>query len=254
MIVSLHGIGHDPEMQIDWWAGEHQPDGPPGRKGQAGATAISSWRRPGPSSIRKSTSTRPASMPWCWAASTTPAGGSPWIAIGSSSPAISDGGDAAWDIGVSHPDLWAGVIPISAEARNTCTFYTENARHVPFYVVLGELDGGRMARDAKVLDRYLKNGYNTTVVEYLGRGHEHFLDEQLPLFDWMHRCKRSFPLPREREGTHEREFECKTMRLMDNFFWWAQIESLPPNSTITGWTTAHEGKSFVTGSGLADRA
>ena len=83
---------------------------------------------------------------------------------------------------------------------------------MPFYVVLGELDGGRIARNALVLDRYLKNGYNTTVVEYLGRGHEHFLDEQLPLFDWMNRCKRSFPLPRERELTHEREFDCKTMR------------------------------------------
>ena len=104
-----------------------------------------------------------------------------------------------------------------------------------------------------VLDRYLKNGYNTTVVEYLGRGHEHFLDEQLPLFDWMNRCKRSFPLPREREGTHEREFDCKTMRLSDNFFWWAEIESLPPNSIVTGWTTAHEAKPFVTGSGLPHR-
>jgi len=24
------------------------------------------------------------------------------------------GGDAAWDIGLAHPDLWAGVIPVSA--------------------------------------------------------------------------------------------------------------------------------------------
>ena len=84
---------------------------------------------------------------------------------------------------------------------------------MPFYVVLGKLDGGRIARNAVVLDRYLKNGYNTTVVEYLGRGHEHFLDEQLPLFDWMNRCQRSFPLPHEMEGMHERKFDCKTMRL-----------------------------------------
>ena len=27
------------------------------------------------------------------------------------------GGDAAWDIGLAHPDLWAGVIPIVAESR-----------------------------------------------------------------------------------------------------------------------------------------
>ncbi|GAH02244.1 unnamed protein product, partial [marine sediment metagenome] len=26
------------------------------------------------------------------------------------------GGDAAWDIGLSHPDLWAGVIIVSGKA------------------------------------------------------------------------------------------------------------------------------------------
>ena len=112
------------------------------------------------------------------------------------------------------------------------------------------MDGGRVARDALVLDRYLKGGYNTTVVEYLGRGHEHFLDEQLPLFDWMNRCKRSFPLPREREGSHDREFVCATMRPSDNFFWWAEIEGLPPNSILTGWTLPHDAKPYTTGSGL----
>ena len=25
MIVSLHSLGHDPTMQIEWWAGEHDP-------------------------------------------------------------------------------------------------------------------------------------------------------------------------------------------------------------------------------------
>ena len=106
-----------------------------------------------------------------------------------------EGGDAAWDIGLSHPDLWAGVIPVSAEARNACIFYRDNARYVPFYVVLGELDGNRVAHNATVIDRYFKDGDNTTVVEYIGRGHEHFLDEQLPMFDWMNRFRRSFPLP-----------------------------------------------------------
>ena len=27
------------------------------------------------------------------------------------------GGDAAWDIGLAHPDLWAGVIPIVVRSR-----------------------------------------------------------------------------------------------------------------------------------------
>ncbi|MGO9107625.1 MAG: peptidase [Thermoguttaceae bacterium] len=249
MIVSLHGIGFDPTMQIEWWAGEHKPDRP-GRQGQAGRygyiVIAPAWtvehQKEYEYSAREHAFVLGCVRDACRR-----------FAVDSDRVFLSghmEGGDAAWDIGVSHPDLWAGVIPISAEARKTCAFYTENARLVPFYVVLGELDGGRIARDALVLDRYLKNGYNTTVVEYLGRGHEHFIDEQLPLFDWMSRCKRSFPLPRERELMHDREFACQTMRTSDNFFWWAEIESLPPNSTATGWTTPHEAKPYTTGSGL----
>ena len=249
MIVSLHGIGYDPTMQIEWWAGEHRDGGPPGRQGQAGRhgyiVIAPAWtvehQKQYEYSFREQALVLGCVRDACRR-----------FAVDVDRVFLSghmEGGDAAWEIGVSHPDLWAGVITISAEAKKTCTFYTENACHVPFYVVLGELDGGRIARNAVVLDRYLRNGYNTTVVEYLGRGHEHFVDEQLPLFDWMNRCKRSFPLPHERDLPHDREFECKTMRMSDNFFWWAELQSLPPNSELTGWTS-RESKAFVTGSGL----
>ncbi len=49
------------------------------------------------------------------------------------------GGDAAFDIGMSHPDLFAGVIPISALAQHYCKWYWQNAKNVPWYVVSGEL-------------------------------------------------------------------------------------------------------------------
>ncbi len=244
MIVSLHGIGYDPTMQIEWWAGEHKPKTPPGRQGQAGRygyiVIAPAWTLEHQKDYEFSAREHAVVLGCVRDACRR-------FAVDSDRVFLSghmEGGDAAWDIGVSHPDMWAGVIPITAEARKTCNFYKENARLVPFYVVLGELDGGRIARDAPVLDHYLKNGYNTTVVEYLGRGHEHFIDEQLPLFDWMNRCKRSFPLPRERE------FACATMRPSDTFFWWAQLESLPPNSMVTGWTSVDESKPFTTGSGL----
>ena len=87
MIVSLHGIGYDPAMQIEWWAGEHRPKTPPGRQGQAEDTDTSLSRRPGRSSIRRSMSFQPASTPSCWAASATPAGGLPSIATACFSPA-----------------------------------------------------------------------------------------------------------------------------------------------------------------------
>jgi pimeloyl-ACP methyl ester carboxylesterase len=224
MIVSLHGVGMDPELEIDWWAGDK-----PARHGQAGRNGYIVIAPEWTVEHQKEYEGSPREHA---------------VVLGSTRDACrrfavdtdrvflaghSTGGDAAWDIGVSHPDLWAGVIPISAEALYSCKFYTDNARYVPFYVVLGQLDGGRITRDALVLDRYLKLGFNTTVVEYLGRGHEHFVDEMLPLLDWMGRCKRSFPLPRDRE------FICQTMRPTDNRFWWAEVAELPPAAAVAIW-------------------
>jgi pimeloyl-ACP methyl ester carboxylesterase len=229
MIVTLHGSGHDPALQIDWWAGEPRTKGPPGRQGQAGRygyiVIAPEWTVKDQKAYEYSPHEHALVLGCVRDACRR-------FAVDTDRVFLSghfEGGDAAWDIGLAHPDLWAGVIPISADAKKYCTLYTENARLVPFYVVLGELDGGKIKGDALVLDRYLRYGFNTTVVEYIGRGHEHFVDEQLPLFDWMNRCKRSFPLPRDRE------FACATLRPTDNAFWWAEIENLPPNANVTSW-------------------
>jgi hypothetical protein len=135
----------------------------------------------------------------------------------------STGGDAAWDIGLAHPDLWAGVMPIVAQSDRYCSRYWENARCVPFYVVAGELDGGKLVKNARDLDRYLKRGFDTTVVEFKGRGHEDFYDEVLRLFDWMVHFRRNFFPP---------EFACVTMRPWDNYFWWVELQGLPPKASV----------------------
>jgi pimeloyl-ACP methyl ester carboxylesterase/tetratricopeptide (TPR) repeat protein len=133
------------------------------------------------------------------------------------------GGDAVWDIGLAHPDLWAGVIPISASVDRYCTIYWENAKLVPFYFVLGELDGSRMVKNARDLDRYLQRGYDTTVVQYQGRGHEDYFDEILRIFEWMGRFRRNF---------FPREFACKSMRTWDNSFWYLEMEGMPPKAMV----------------------
>ena len=134
------------------------------------------------------------------------------------------GGDAAWDIGLAHPDLWAGVIPVVAQSDDRfCSHYWDNAKNLPFCLVCGELDDNRMAKNARDLDRYFQRGYNTTVVEYLGAGHEHFYDEMLRLFDWMGRFHRDF---------FPREFSCSTMREGDNFFWWVELAGMPPRAMV----------------------
>jgi hypothetical protein len=133
------------------------------------------------------------------------------------------GGDAAWDIGLAHPDVWAGVMPIVATVDRYITRYWPNAKFTSWYFVGGELDGDKMANNGVVLDRMIKPDCDTTVVEYLGRGYEPFGDEIQRLFDWMGRKRRT--LPKEID-------EYVTMRPWDNFVWWLEVEGLPAKSMV----------------------
>jgi hypothetical protein len=112
-----------------------------------------------------------------------------------------------------------------------------------------------MTLNAPDLDRYLKRGYNCTVVEYLCRGHEDFSDEIQRLFDWMARFHREF---------FPRDFTCTTMRRFDDRFWWVEMGGLPaaamvdpgnwppPRGTqamhVTGSITNNNGLNVRTGS------
>ena len=61
------------------------------------------------------------------------------------------------------------------------------------------------------------------MVEYQGRGHEDYYDEILRMFDWMGRFRRNF---------YPREFTCSTMRPWDNYFWWIEMDDMPPKSMV----------------------
>ena len=230
-IVTLNGAGTTPRQQVDWWAGAWTgADDGRWRSGQAtrhGYIVIApQWttehqKRYGYSAREHAavlSSLRDACRRFSVDVDRVFLSGH------------SMGGDAAWDMGLAHPDLWAGVIPIVARSDRYCALYWENAKNLPFYVVCGELDGTKMADNTRDLDRYLKRGYNCTVVEYQGRGHEHFYDEIQRLFDWMNHCKRDF---------FPREFSTSTMRPWDNFFWWVELEGLPERSMVdpAEWTS-----------------
>jgi pimeloyl-ACP methyl ester carboxylesterase len=132
------------------------------------------------------------------------------------------GGDLAWDLALSHPDLWAGVMPFLGVAdRYSKGWYWKNAEYVPWRIVLGELDGDKVARNATELDRYLRPRFDATVVEYRGRGYDPLSDDIQHAFDWMGRKRRNAP---------PEEFECFTMRPGDNYFWWVEATGLPEKS------------------------
>ncbi len=192
-IVTLHGAGSTPSMQIDFWAGPWTPGG--WRKGQAsrrGYIVIApAWAAPYQKRYEFSAREHAAVLACLRDACRRFAIDTDRVFLSGHSM----GGDAAWDIGLAHPDLWAGVIPFVSTSDKYIPLYWQNAEYLPLYFVMGELDGDRMVTNARDFDRYLKRGFNVTVVEYLGRGHEFFFDELHRIFDWMERTRRQ-ALPR----------------------------------------------------------
>jgi pimeloyl-ACP methyl ester carboxylesterase len=134
------------------------------------------------------------------------------------------GGDAAFDIGMSHPDLFAGVIPIAGVCDQYCKWYRDNANLTSWYVVGGELDLDRntTSRDLTVLEHMMKFHFDLVFVEYVGRGYESYYEEIHRLFDWMelHRRKK-----------YLKSFQLDVLRPSENRCQWVQAEGFPPNVT-----------------------
>lgn len=138
-----------------------------------------------------------------------------------------DGGTAAWDIAISHPDLWAGLVSISSEPAKTIPHYKSNSEYVPAYIVMGELDAAPppLTRVGAILDDYMTPRHDAMVVIYRGRGREYFYEEIHRLFEWMN-------LSSHRRGQTPRTIETATMRVSDRFFWWLELDEMKPAVSI----------------------
>ena len=221
-IVTLNGLASTARRQIDWWAGPLDDKGNrPGQASRLGYIVIAvDWLKEGQSEYEYSAREHAAVLVSLRDACRRFSIHTDRVFL----TGHSLGGNAAWDIGLAHPDLWAGVIPIVAESEKYCRFYWENANLVPFYVLGGEFDGDKTVNNARDLDRYLNKRYDVTVVEYRGRGHEDFYEDILNLFDWMGR--------REPRNFFPKEFSVSTMRTWDNYFWWLEAGKLPPRGIV----------------------
>jgi predicted esterase len=220
-VVSLHASWSTPLNQIEWWAGAARGDGP--RQGQAarhGTIVIApAWSREHQAAYEYSAREHAGVLAAVRAAIRS-------FSIDTDRVFLSGhslGGDAAWDIALAHPDLWAGLVAIVPAADRYVTHYWPNARRLPIYVVGGELDRNRLRQNATDLDRYFSKGFDTTYVEYQGRGHEHFSDEIVRIFDWLGRKRRDF---------FPSAFEAVSLRPWDRFFWWVEIEGPPPRTVV----------------------
>jgi pimeloyl-ACP methyl ester carboxylesterase len=220
-IVTLNGEGFTPQQQMGYWAGAAREGGPPlGQAGRHGYIVVApQWQRPGQRTYGYSAREHHAVLAALRDALRR-------FSIDTDRVFLTGhdiGGDAAWDIGVSHPEHWAGVIPLLSVADRYTSRYWRNGENVAWYFVEGEKDAGKMSRNASDFDRYLRPSFDVTIVEYQGRGYDAMHDEIQQLFDWMNRRRRK-PAPRE--------FECATMRPWDNYFWWLEVAELPEKTMV----------------------
>ncbi|MFM1902407.1 MAG: hypothetical protein RLZZ440_307 [Planctomycetota bacterium] len=220
-VVSLHAGWTTPLNQIEWWAGMPVADGV--RQGQAarrGTIVIApAWARSGQTAYEYSAREHALVLASLRAATRS-------FSIDTDRVFLSGhslGGNAAWDIALAHPDLWAGLVLIAPTADCYVTHYWPNAERLPVYIVGGELDRACVQQNSIDLDRYFKKSFDTTYVEYRGRGHEHFSDDIQKIFDWMGRKRRTF---------FPREFEAVSLRPWDRFFWWVEMEDAPPRTVV----------------------
>lgn len=144
---------------------------------------------------------------------------------------LASGADAAMDVGISHPDLFAGVIPVGANPRWQGLFieYWRNAQKLPFYVVTGQFAPGNDAL-TRVFGRWMPNGFPGVRVTYRGRAVEWFPAEVPVMFDWMGRKARANGTATLQLGGGGTRHPWQIAREGDNRFYWLGADKVDPRN------------------------
>ncbi|MCC6511471.1 MAG: hypothetical protein IT423_20395 [Pirellulaceae bacterium] len=139
-----------------------------------------------------------------------------------------DGGAAAWDIALSHPDLWAGAILLSPSAEKFIVMYGANAAYVPTYTVWGQFDASSLqANLGRTIDDYLKSPtFDALAVEYKGRPRDHFLEEMPRIIEWME-------MTNHRRDPNPREIKVEGARAGDRFFYWFEMPEIDADVQVS---------------------
>lgn len=232
-ILSLHNAGGYAEDQIDYWAGQLSPGRPVSSDQPDAATRIRMghaarhgfivvapvWSRATQRSYEYTPIEHARVMAALRDAMRRASIDSDRVFI----TGHGEGGSAAWDISLAHPDLWAGMIAINATPTKTVHHFETNARYMPMYLLMGELDAQRA--DGSIMDDYMSFNHEAMVVMYRGRGREPFFDEIPRMFEWMKSpANVRRPIPDE--------IELALMRDGDQFYWWLELGPLKPDVRI----------------------
>ncbi|MGN6545623.1 MAG: alpha/beta hydrolase-fold protein [Aureliella sp.] len=226
-VVALPGLGNAPQMEIDWWCGAYDPERGEryGAATRYGYIVIApKWTDGSQMQYNYSEAEHDRVLHCVRDAFRR-------CSIDTDRVFISghfDGGAAAWDIALSHPDLWAGAIMLSPSAEKFILSYGINAAYVPTYSVWGEFDGSKFMENlGRTVDDYLRSPkYDAIGVEYKGRPRDHFLEELPRIIEWME-------LTSHRRQRAPAELDLITARPGDRFFYWVEIPEMDSKSVVS---------------------
>ena len=142
MIVALHSVERTPQFELQWWGGTREK---PLQSQRHGYIVIApDYEQPGEKTYSYS--------PMChYRVQMAIRDARKRFSVNSDHVILSghgSGGDAAFDIGFSHPDVFAGVIPITGVLGNVNIHLRDNGQFLPWYIVGGELDRDPVDRNA----------------------------------------------------------------------------------------------------------
>lgn len=135
------------------------------------------------------------------------------------------GGQMAWDFGLAHPDLFAGVAVVSGLPGKYVFRTIQHTDMVPLYVALGDL--------APASNEFIYTGLlkplivrvpDITYVEYNRRGLENLPEEAGPIVDWMDKRHREANL---------KSFDAVAGRESDNRYFGIVINAFQVGRTTT---------------------
>ena len=212
MIVTLRPAGRTPESQINWWAGTPETPGQAQRHGYIVIAPHYFEEGKQKYDFRSAShhvvleSIRDARKRFTIDADRVFLSGH------------GAGGDAAFDIGTSHPDYFAGVIPIVGMIGEIGKWYWQNGSNVPWYIVAGQLDRNSLDNNGLIVNRMMRYHQDVIYAEYIGRGYEPYYEEIHRLFEWMSLHKRK---------NWPSEIDMRVLRPADRNFYWLSADQMP---------------------------
>jgi len=86
-----------------------------------------------------------------------------------------EGGAMALDVGGSHPDLFAGIVPVNPSVLQKlyipCEYWV-NFHQLPVYMIMGDKFGNSVKAIRMMSERWMPKGFPTLVVSYKGRSQD----------------------------------------------------------------------------------